>query len=88
MEFRLLVLDEADGKFHPAVLPDGKPQLLEVSAVPDYWQQIGRNTRYVIHPEEILADNFVLLIHPKPNAPPPTPAILEKLRALLARRAE
>jgi hypothetical protein len=85
MEFRLLVLDEVGAGFRPAVLPDGKPWMLEVSALPDYWEQIGRNTRYVIHPEEILADNFVLLIHPKPNTPPPTPAILEKLRAVLAR---
>lgn len=28
------------------------------------YEQVGRNTAYVIHPEEILADNFALLFHP------------------------
>jgi len=29
---------------------------------PDFARQIGRNTGYIIHPEEILADNFSLLV--------------------------
>ncbi len=35
------------------------------------YEQVGRNTGYVIHPEEILADNFALLFHPtgKPESP-------------------
>jgi hypothetical protein len=88
MEFRLLVLDEAGGKFRPAALPDGKPWLLDPAEVPDYLEQIGANTRYIIHPEEILADNFVLLVNPKPATPAPTPRILEQLRALLTARAQ
>ncbi|HEY4229711.1 MAG TPA: hypothetical protein VGO79_06045 [Thermoanaerobaculia bacterium] len=83
MEFRLLVLDEIDGGFRPAAGPDGGPQLLEPGAVPDYLEQIGRNTRYIIHPEEILADNFVLLI--QGTKPVPTPGILEQMRALLTK---
>jgi hypothetical protein len=27
-----------------------------------YWEQIGRNTSYTIHPDEILADNFSLIL--------------------------
>jgi len=84
MEFRLLVLDEAGGgRFVPANGADGRPALLAPAAVPDYLEQVGRNTRYIIHPEEILADNFVLLIDDA--KPVPTPKILERLRALLAR---
>ncbi|HEY1250472.1 MAG TPA: hypothetical protein VGH97_04735 [Thermoanaerobaculia bacterium] len=81
MEFRLLVLDERDGQFAFAPSADGRPRLLEPGAVPDYLEQIGRNTRYIIHPEEILADNFVLLI--RPSGPPPTPGILDRLRTIL-----
>jgi hypothetical protein len=83
MEFRLLVLDESGGRFVAAKGPDGRPALLAPAAVPDYLEQVGRNTRYIIHPEEILADNFVLLIDDA--KPVPTPRILERLRALLAR---
>lgn len=28
----------------------------------DFWEQIGRNTSYMIHPEETIADNFMHLI--------------------------
>jgi hypothetical protein len=28
----------------------------------DFWSQIGANTDYIIHPDEVLADNFVLLL--------------------------
>ena len=29
---------------------------------PDYWRQIRRNTQYIIHPEEIIADNFSMML--------------------------
>lgn len=29
---------------------------------PDYWRQIRRNTQYIIHPEEIIADNFAMML--------------------------
>ena len=32
------------------------------------YERVGRNTAYVIHPEEILADNFALLFRPAANA--------------------
>lgn len=78
MKFRLLVLDEKDGRFRPA---GETPRLLEPSQVPDYLDQTGRNTGYVIHPEEILADNFVQLVNGRTDAP--TPRILWEMDTLL-----
>jgi hypothetical protein len=78
MKFRLLVLEEKDGRFRPA---GEAPRLLEPSQVPDYLEQTGRNTGYVIHPEEILADNFVQLVNGRTDAP--TPRILQEMGALL-----
>jgi len=86
MDFRFLVL-EGDGEgesVRPVILPDGSPRLLAPADVPDYEGRIGRNTDYVIHPEEILADNFVLLADPQ-QAKIPSPEILEKLDAALGR---
>ena len=77
MQFRLLVLDEKEGRFQPGE----SPRLLEPSQAPDYLEQIGRNTGYVIHPEEILAENFVQLVNGRADAP--TPRVLEELDALL-----
>jgi hypothetical protein len=47
-------------------------------------EQIGRNTEYVIHPEEVLADNFALLVLKKANVP--SPEILQKMREVLSHR--
>ncbi len=61
MDFKLMVLQQQDGKF-TAKLEVGRPRLLSPREVPDYMQQIGHNTGYIIHPEEALADNFMLLL--------------------------
>ena len=46
-----------------------------------FFAQVGKNTRYIIHPEEILADNFALLVLRKRNLP--SPAIIKKLKEIL-----
>ncbi len=40
----------------------GKPSLLEMSQVSGFFEKIGKNTNYIIHPEEIIADNFSFLL--------------------------
>ncbi len=40
---------------------DGAPTTLEADAT-DWSQRLARNTKYTIHPEEVLADNFALLV--------------------------
>jgi hypothetical protein len=50
------------------------------------FEQIGRNTRYMAHPEEILADNFFQLFVSTLRSPAgevQSPEILERLRAIL-----
>ncbi|QSH42351.1 M48 family metalloprotease [Lentisphaerota bacterium ZTH] len=39
-----------------------EPYLMGMGEVSGFFEQVGRNTFYVIHPEEILADNFALMI--------------------------
>lgn len=49
-------------------------------------EQVGRNTRYFFHPEEILADNFALLFLEHLRGTPsraPSPEVLERLRQIL-----
>jgi len=50
------------------------------------FEQIGRNTRYLWHPEEILADNFALMaIGLQRGKPPevPSPQVQERLRGCM-----
>ena len=56
--------------------------LLDPATVPEYFGAIGLNTRYIIHPEEILADNFVLLVRGERQVR--TPRILDELQRVLA----
>jgi hypothetical protein len=81
LTFRLLVLEREGDRWRPA-LKRGQPVLLDSRRVPNYARQIGGNTGYTIHPDEVLADNFVLLVRGERNAP--TPRILEEMARLLA----
>jgi hypothetical protein len=41
-------------------------RVVGVDEVAGFFEQVGRNTEYIIHPEEILADNFALLVTAAP----------------------
>ncbi len=58
--------------------------LIDAGSMPKYFAAIGLNTRYIIHPEEILADNFVLLVRGERKVR--TPRILDELQRVLAGR--
>lgn len=72
------------GKGAPRVLRDAQgPRLVTLGQVSgDFFGQVGRNTDYVIHPEEILADNFALLALGEKDVP--SPDILTRMRRVLA----
>ncbi|HKQ25405.1 MAG TPA: hypothetical protein VJT81_13265 [Burkholderiales bacterium] len=81
---KLLLLEEADptGRMRP-VLRDGEPVLLAISEVSGFSEQVGSNTGYIIHPDEILADNFALMVTGRTVE---SPEVLRKLRELFVRR--
>ena len=56
IDFRLHPLSRSDSGY--AVLPTGIPP----ENAPGFFDQTADNTDYIIHPDEILADNFVLLV--------------------------
>lgn len=78
--FRLMVVTNADGRWSPRLV-DGSPELLKLSEVNGFFQQVGRNTSYIIHPDEILADNFVRLMTGDTKLP--SPRITEEMKRLL-----
>ncbi len=56
-------------------------QIVDVNRLSGFFEQVGRNTNYIIHPEEILADNFSLLIRGQTGLP--SPDIQRKIKAIL-----
>lgn len=86
LTFRLLqVENDGSGRRRP-VLANGEPVLLDPANVPDFHEQIGRNTKYIIHPEEVLADNFVFLLNGRINLP--SPKVVEGMGRVLQAAAE
>jgi hypothetical protein len=60
----------------------GGAGVVGIGKLSGFVEQIGRNTQYVIHPEEILADNFALLVIHATAVP--SPDVLERMRRALA----
>jgi hypothetical protein len=56
---------------------NGKPIVYSFRQVSGFFEQVGRNTQYIIHPEEILAENFVFAVLNKSGLP--NPEIVDKI---------
>ena len=65
------------------VVPTTTPaRVAGVRELSGFVEQIGQNTQYVIHPEEILADNFSLLVTGETAVR--SPEVLERMKRALA----
>lgn len=63
VEFNLFEVKKQDnGKWKVIVADDGITSTLKVESQPDFFKQIRDNTGYIIHPDEVLADNFAFFI--------------------------
>ena len=87
-EFKLLLAEFEDeaSKTLRAVHDKQGVVLIEPYRARGYFSKIGENTDYIIHPEEIMADNFVHMIMQSPSlATPEIPAKMESLFVNAAR---
>jgi hypothetical protein len=76
MVFRFLLLERRGESFQP-ILRDAQPRLVDARQLSGFMEQVGENTGYIIHPEEILADSFALLVLGEKRVP--SPEIIERL---------
>ena len=81
LQFRLIRVELKQDCSEP-IYKNKKLQLYCVEDFPLYLQKIGMNTDYVVHPEEILAENFVLLINNSRYIR--SPEILEKMESTIS----
>lgn len=83
MEFRLMAvrLEGDPVRGVPEVDADGAPIMRKPEDTEGFFEQVGKNTGYLIHPEEILADNFEILV--AGDRRPPNPEIVRRLGEIL-----
>jgi hypothetical protein len=80
---KLSWLEVARGDAVPVRAAVMQPQLHETAELGGFVEQVGRNTGYIIHPEEILAENFAQLATGKTG---PSPEIHQRLLEALKRQ--
>jgi hypothetical protein len=80
LTFRLLVVERRAGRWQPA-LAKGEPVVIDPRQEPAFLDKVGKNTNYIIHPDEILADNFVKLVMGDKDVA--TPRVIEEMREAL-----
>ncbi len=80
LRFYVLTRDAA-GHCALAHGPDGPAELAQDEAMRMIFAHAGANTTYVLHPEELMADNFAQLMMGRADAPDPW--VHEKLAAIL-----
>ncbi|ABZ74893.1 hypothetical protein Shal_0317 [Shewanella halifaxensis HAW-EB4] len=61
LEFKFVIVGHDEQANILSYDPDNA-QIVKVSEFKGFFKQIGRNTNYIIHPEEIIAENFSLLM--------------------------
>ena len=82
LQFQFLSVERDNDSSTVKPVYDGqKPAFVNPRQMSGFFEQVGQNTRYIIHPEEILADNFALLVLHQRNVP--SPVILKRLENIL-----
>jgi hypothetical protein len=87
--FGLFEVNLCDQGWKVVTDPLGDLRPIDPATVEGFFEQVGRNTSYLIHPEEILADNLALLAMARASGKTgalqdfPDPHILQKLEAAL-----
>ena len=79
-----LLVEEKGGRWVAVEDGDGEPVAVSPMRMKNFAEQIGKNTGYIIHPEEILAENFRHLVLGTERLP--DPQIPEKMRGGVRRR--
>lgn len=81
MQKKLMLVEGGENSKEP-VLVEGHPVLLDFTAASDLKDKIGRNTNYTLHPEEVLAEHFIMLVKPEPAS---DPAFIDAMKAALTK---
>jgi len=85
LQFQFLVVEKSSGSgIFTSVLDGSSPRLVAMQRVSGFMEQVGRNTDYILHPEEILADNFALLVLNEQKVA--SPELLQRMKDILTQK--
>lgn len=87
LQFQFLLVERQEvSSVAKPIYEDGMPKLIGIEQAGRFFEQVGNNTRYIIHPEEILADNFALLMMRERDLP--SPDIVKEMEQILKAEAQ
>lgn len=72
-----------DKNFDPILKEDGNPVIYGTEEATDFYDMVGRNTGYIINPEEVLADNFAFALTDHFMEGKNSPEVTERLRNVM-----
>lgn len=78
LQFRLLLVGTFGGDLHAGTFPH---KLVKISQVSGFFEQVGKNTSYIIHPEEIIAEHFALIVMGETRFK--SPEVVDRIKAVL-----
>jgi len=64
------------------IMENDKTVVYDLNQAVNFYDKVGKNTGYVINPEECLADNFAIAVCGSPR-PVPNPEVIEKIQKVL-----
>ncbi|MCL1138109.1 hypothetical protein [Shewanella pneumatophori] len=76
LEFNFVIVGDSE-QASTNIYDANNPQIVKVSELKGFFKQIGRNTNYIIHPEEIIAENFSFLMTQETELK--SPQLLQKI---------
>lgn len=83
LKFELLLVERTPDGGHRVLSDATGPRMVPIEKVTGFHEKIGRNTGYILHPEEVLADNFALIVQGITTAK--SPEILDRIRGVMGR---
>lgn len=85
LRFGIVAVEQGPDRYSVRGGADGAPTIYSTEQVSGFFEQVGRNTRYVIHPDEILAENLAILFAEETQAPgaPPDVDLLRRIADIL-----
>lgn len=82
LQFSFVLVEQPATSGAPRILYNSSgPRLVSMQQVAGFFDKVGKNTDYIIHPEEILADNFALLALDKHDVN--SPEVLSRMQHTL-----
>lgn len=83
LKFELLLVERTPNGGHRVLTDATGPRMVPIEKVTGFHEKIGRNTGYILHPEEVLADNFALIVQGINTAK--SPEVLDRIRSAMGR---